>query len=107
VAASTDGQRTAAELVVHAAEAITRVARQNVASVEEIAASARSLRESAEALDVRIRVFKVEATVTVDDAGPTPSGPRRVERADVPSMLRPRSATAAVRPSAAAMVSAT
>ena len=107
VAASTTGQRTAAELVVQAARTITSIARDNVASVEEMAASAQSLTESAVALDQRIKVFKIgaPAAATVDDRRepPRPALPPT----DLPALKRaPRAAREKpALPRAAAMVS--
>jgi hypothetical protein len=109
VAASTAGQRAAADLVVKAAETITRVARQNVVSVEEISSSARRLTESATALDLRIKVFKVDdvAPPGRDQATAPPSRPMPPPPEDVAALVRTLTARdkRVLRP-AAAMVSA-
>jgi len=109
VAASTAGQRAAADLVVKAAETITRVARQNVASVEEITSSARRLTESATALDLRIKVFKVDDVVPPGRDQPTapPSRPLPPPPEEVADLVRALTARdkRVLRP-AAAMVSA-
>jgi methyl-accepting chemotaxis protein len=112
VAASTAGQRTAADLVVRAAETITRVARQNVEAVEQMAASACGLADSAVALDLRIKIFKVDAVkeqapVLVRDdrrPPPRPPAPPAPDLSTVVRALSVREKQAPVRRPAAAMV---
>jgi methyl-accepting chemotaxis protein len=60
VSANTLEQRKGGELVVNAADRITRIAQENLASAEEIAGSARRLVQNADALNRKIGIFKVE-----------------------------------------------
>ena len=60
VTENTREQRKAGELVVSAAQRITRIARENAASALEIAGSAEVLVENAESLNRKIKVFKVD-----------------------------------------------
>jgi methyl-accepting chemotaxis protein len=60
VSANTVEQRKGGELVVSAAERITRIAQENLAAVEEIAGSARRLVQTADVLNRRIGIFKVD-----------------------------------------------
>jgi methyl-accepting chemotaxis protein len=60
VAANTAEQRKGGELVVSAALRITRIAQENLAAVEEIAGSAVRLVQTADVLNRRIGIFKVE-----------------------------------------------
>jgi methyl-accepting chemotaxis protein len=53
-------QRKGGELVVSAADRITRIAHENLVSVEEIAGSARRLVQNADTLNRKIGIFKVE-----------------------------------------------
>jgi methyl-accepting chemotaxis protein len=60
VSSATVAQRKGGALVESAAQSITRVARENLTSIEEIAASAGHVARNSEALSRRIRVFRVE-----------------------------------------------
>jgi methyl-accepting chemotaxis protein len=60
VSEATVAQRRSGALVESAAQSITLVARANLASMEEIAASAGHLVENSETLSRRIRVFRVD-----------------------------------------------
>jgi methyl-accepting chemotaxis protein-4 (peptide sensor receptor) len=60
VSANTVEQRKGGELVVSAADRITRIAQENLASAEEIADSARRLVQNADTLTRKIGIFKVE-----------------------------------------------
>jgi methyl-accepting chemotaxis protein len=59
VTSATGEQRKGGELVLEAAESITKVARENLASIEAIAGSASRLAGNSEALSLRIRAFRV------------------------------------------------
>jgi methyl-accepting chemotaxis protein len=60
LASNTVEQRKAGQFVVVAAQRITEVARDNLASVDEISASTRRLAEKAEILQERLALFRVE-----------------------------------------------
>jgi methyl-accepting chemotaxis protein len=60
VSASAEEQRKGGELVVHAADRITEIAKENLSAADEIARSARELVEHADGLTRKIGVFKVE-----------------------------------------------
>src|SRR5262249_54506166 len=60
VSNATVAQRKDGALVELAAQSITRVARANLMSIEEIAASADRVAKHSNALSLRIRVFRVE-----------------------------------------------
>jgi methyl-accepting chemotaxis protein len=60
VSASADEQRKGSDLVLHAADRITAIAKENLSAADEIARSARELVENADALTRKIGVFKVD-----------------------------------------------
>jgi methyl-accepting chemotaxis protein len=60
VSANTVEQRKGGELVLSAADRITRIAQENLASADEIAGSARRLVQNADTLNRKIGIFKVE-----------------------------------------------
>ena len=60
VSVNTAEQRKGGELVVGAAERITRIAKENLASAEEIAESAGRLVHNADVLKQKIGIFKVD-----------------------------------------------
>ena len=60
LASNTVAQRKAGKFVIGAAQRITEVARDNLASVDEISASTRKLAEKAETLEQRLALFRVD-----------------------------------------------
>jgi methyl-accepting chemotaxis protein len=60
VSVATHEQRKGGELVVAAADSIMRVARENLASIGEVAALAQRVARNSETLSQRIQVFRLD-----------------------------------------------
>jgi methyl-accepting chemotaxis protein len=59
VSATTQSQRRGGDVVANAAGSIMKAARENLVSIEEVAAAASRLAQNSEALNRRIQVFRV------------------------------------------------